>query len=113
MDLTEYPSLGRLASFNAQLLSQNWAVARIVEEQLDEAERLLRAARDRNWQAILRLSEELAEQAPDRADQAIVRSARKVRDALERDPSGVKASRPLGDLLAACRDAKVRRGSAP
>jgi hypothetical protein len=110
VDLTEYPSLGRLARMNAQLMAHTQAIAMVVEGQLDEVERLVRAASDRNWDAVRRLSEELAEQPHDRADQAVARSARKVRDALHRDPSGRKAGQPLGDLLAACREARLRRG---
>ncbi|HEX6963289.1 MAG TPA: hypothetical protein VF175_15585 [Lacipirellula sp.] len=109
MDLSEYPSLGRLARMNAQLLAHNQTVATVVDGQLDDVERLLRAATDGNWDALLRLSEELAEQPHDRADNTVVRSARKVRDALRRDPSGGKASEPLSELLAACRVAKQRR----
>jgi hypothetical protein len=110
MDLTEYPSLGRLARINAQLLADNQAVATVVDGQLDDIERLLRAATDRNWEAVLRLSEELADQPRKGADK-VARFARKVRDTLHRDPSGRKTSKPLGDLLAACREARLRRDS--
>jgi hypothetical protein len=109
MDTTAYPSLGRLAVINAQLRANNQLVGAAIEAQLDDGERLLRAATSRDWQAVLKLSEELVALPKDRADKAVVRSARKVRDALQRDPSGVNAARSIGHLLAACRDAKLRR----
>jgi hypothetical protein len=109
MDTSAYPSLGRLALINAQLRANNLEVAAAVETQLDDGERLLRAATARDWDSVLQLSEELVAQPKDRADKAVVRSARKVRDALQRDPTGVKAARAVGDLLAECRDAKFRR----
>jgi hypothetical protein len=84
-------------------------VGAAIDAQLDDGERLLRAATARDWQSVLRLSEELVAQSKDRADKAVVRSARRVRDALQRDPSGIRAARPIGDLLAACREAKLRR----
>ena len=109
MDTTAYPSLGRLALINAQLRVNNQQVSAAIEAQLDDGERLLRAATSHDWESVLQLSEELVAQPKDRSDKAVVRSARKVRDALLRDPTGVKAARPVGDLLAACRDAKLRR----
>jgi hypothetical protein len=109
MDTTNYPSLGRLASINAQLGAHNERVASFTEEHLDNIERLFRAAAVCDWEAVLRLSEELANQLQDRADKAVVRSALKVCDALRRDPSGSKATRHLGALLCACREAKIRR----
>jgi hypothetical protein len=112
MDTSTYPSLGRLALINAQLRVNNQQVSAAVESQLDDAERLLRAATSHDWQSVLHLTEELAAQPKDRADKAVVRSARRVRDALLRDPTGVKAARSIGDLLAACRDAKLRQSRA-
>jgi hypothetical protein len=112
MDTTAYPSLGRLAAINAQLRVNNQQVNAAVDTQLDDVERLLRAARARDWQTVLQLSEELIAQPKDRADKAVVRSARKVRDALQRDPSGVKAASSIGTLLAACREAKLGRDQA-
>jgi hypothetical protein len=82
----------------------------VVEGQLDSLDRLFRAATDLDWEALLRLSEELASELQERADRAIVKSARKLCEALRREPSGAKAKRQLGDLLTACRAAKVRRG---
>ncbi len=113
MDATDYPSLARLAFFNAQLALHNRQVESVVDAQLDEVERLFRAAAQRDWDAVLRLSEQLAGQpAPkDRADKAVVRSARKVFAALKRDPSGVKATVKLGELLMACRESQRRRGA--
>ena len=113
MDATEYPSLGRLALFNAQLAVHNRQVESVVDAQLDEVERLFRAAAERDWDAVLRLSEQLAGQPlpKDRADKAVVRSARKVYAALQRDPSGAKATLKLGELLNACRASELRRDS--
>lgn len=109
MDLSEYPSLSRLAVFSAKLASQNRQVEAVVDAQLDEVERLFRAVSERDWDAVLRLSEQLAGQPKDRADKAVVRSARKVCDALVRDPSGAKARRGLDALLDACRESKLRK----
>jgi len=110
MDLTEYPSLGRLAFFSAQLAGQNRQVEAAVDAQLDEVERLFRAVADRDWDAVLRVSEALSAQKMDRADKAVVRTAQMVCEALRRDPSGAKASRRVDKLLSACREAKIRRG---
>lgn len=110
MDTTDYPSLSRLARTNAQLFVDNLAISMVVEGQLDSVDRLFRAATNRDWEALLRLSEELASELQDRADKSMVKSARKLRDSLERDPSGARATRPLAELLAACREAKIRRG---
>ncbi len=112
MDATDYPSLGRLALFNAQLAAANGRVERLVDAQLDETERLFRAVADRDWDAVLRLSEQLAErlQSKDPVEKAVVRAARKARASLARDPSGVKATRQVGELLNACRAAKVEEG---
>lgn len=109
MDATEYPSLGKLAGLTFQLGMQARQVEAVVDAQLDEVERLFRAVADCDWDAVLRLSEALANQAKEQADKAVVRSARKVRDALRRDPSGSKIGRPVGELLAACRSARLRR----
>jgi hypothetical protein len=109
MDTTDYPSLGRLALFTAQLRTHSEQVATVVDAQLDDIERLFRAASDRDWDAVLRLSEVLVSQCPDPADKAVVRSARKVRDALFRDPSGSRVDGRLRVLLDTCREAKRRR----
>lgn len=109
MDATDYPSLARLALFNAQLAIHNRQVEAAVDAQLDEVERLFRAVADRDWDAVARLSEQLAGQPKDRADKAVVRSARKVFAALQRDPSGAKATRGIGELLSACRASKLKK----
>jgi hypothetical protein len=109
VDTSEYPSLGFLARLNAQLLVHNQAVAGVVDAQLDEIERLFRAATQRDWAALLKLGEDLAGILEDRADKPVVRSARKVCTALRGDPSGAKAMRHLPELLAACREARLRR----
>ena len=109
MDTSDYPSLGLLARLNAQLLVHNQAVAAVVDAQLDDIERLFRAATQRDWQAVLKLGEQLVSNLEDRADKPMVRSARKVCNALHGDPSGAKAMRHLPELLAACREAKLRR----
>ena len=109
MDSTDYPSLGRLAVFNAQLAIYNRQVEAAVDAHLDEVERLFRAVAERDWEAVLRLTEHLVSQPKDRADEAVVRSARKVCDALRRDPTGAKAARGLGELLTACRASKLNK----
>ena len=109
MDTSDYPSLGLLARLNAQLLVHNQAVAAVVDVQLDDIERLFRAATQHDWQAVLTLGEQLVGNLEDRADKPVVRSARKVCNALRGDPSGAKAVRHLPELLAACREAKLRR----
>jgi hypothetical protein len=109
VDTSDYPSLGLLARLNAQLLAHNQAVAAVVDVQLDDIERLFRAATQRDWQAVLTLGEQLVGNLEDRADKPVVRSARKVCNALHGDPSGAKAVRHLPELLAACREAKLRR----
>jgi hypothetical protein len=109
MDATDYPSLGRLAQLNAQVAIYNRQVEAAVDAHLDEVERLFRAAAEGDWQAVLRASEELTAQPMDRVDKAVVRTARKVCDALHRDPTGANASRRLSELLTACREWKLRR----
>src|SRR3990170_3086507 len=81
MDLTEYPSLGRLAFFSAQLAGQNRRVEAVVDDKLDEVERLFRAVAERDWDAVLRVSEALSAQKMDRADRAVVRTAKMVCEA--------------------------------
>jgi hypothetical protein len=108
LDASDYPSLGFLARLNAQLLLYNQAVAGIVDAQLDDIERLFRAATQRDWATVLKLGERLVS-LEDRADRPVVRSARKVCNALRGDPSGAKAVRHLPGLLSACREAKLRR----
>jgi hypothetical protein len=109
MDSTEYPSLGRLAVYNAELAIYNRRVEAAVDAHLDEVERLFRAVAQRDWDAVLRLTEQLVSQPNDHPDKAVVRSARKVCDALRRDPTGAKAERGLGELLTACRATKLKR----
>ena len=109
MDTSDYPSLGFLARLNAQILVHNQAVACMVDAQLDDIERLFRAATQRDWAAVLKLGEQLASVLEDRADKPVVRTVRKVCNALRSDPSGAKAARHLPELLAACREAKLRR----
>lgn len=113
MDATEYPSLGRLALFNAQLAAHNRQVERIVDAQLDETERLFRAVAQRDWDAVLRLSEQLAgrPRPQAQADKAVVKAARKAFTSLQRDPSGARSARQVGELLNACRQAKLDRPS--
>jgi hypothetical protein len=107
VDANDYPSLGRLARLNAQLAAQGARVQSIVASQLDEVERLFRAATSQDWEAVARASRELS-QSTESTDRAIVRSAGKVCEALRRDPSGTKARLPLAQLLDACRAAKKR-----
>jgi hypothetical protein len=109
VDTSDYPSLGSLARLNAELLVHNRAVAAVVDAQLDEIERLLRAATEHDWDAVLKLGEQLVSILEDRADKPVVRSARKVCSALRSDPTGRKAARHLPELLSACREAKLRR----
>lgn len=109
MDTTDYPSLGRLTGLSLQLGIQARQVEAVVVAQLDEVERLFRAVADCDWDAVMRLSAALASTPKEQADQAVVRSAKKVCDSLRRDPSGSKVGRPVGELLSACRTAKLRR----
>ncbi|HMP07125.1 MAG TPA: hypothetical protein PJ982_12300 [Lacipirellulaceae bacterium] len=106
MDTTDSPSLGRLAHLNAQLAVQAARVDALVAAQLDQVERLFRAATAHDWDAVGRLSRELAQRTDGREQAAISRTARKVCEALGRDPSGGKAAAPLAKLLDACRSAK-------
>lgn len=110
MDSTDYPSLGRLARLNAQLAVQAARVGAVVDGQLDQFERLFRAAAKRDWSAVDRVSRELATQpfSPG-VNASLARTAGKVCEALRLDPTGAQASRPLAMLLDACRAAK--RGS--
>jgi hypothetical protein len=109
LDTSDYPSIGYLARLNAQLLVQNQSVSAVVVAQLDEVERLFRAATQCDWDAILKLGDELVTIPTDRADEAIVGAAAKVCNALRSDPSGAKAMQHVADLLSACREAKLRR----
>lgn len=111
MDTGDYPSLGRLAQFNAQIAAQNARVAAVVDIQLDPVERLFRAAAEDDWQAAIELSEQLAVQLAESEDQSLIAAAQDFRQALRCDPSGAMAKRPLAFLLAACREAKLRRQS--
>lgn len=106
MDTNEYPSLGRLAQLNAQLAVQGARVEAIVGGQLDNVERLFRAATNRDWATVARVSHVLASAPADRSNTALVRTAGKVCEALRADPSGAKAARPLAKLLDACRAVK-------
>jgi hypothetical protein len=109
VDTNDYPSLGRLAHLNAQLAVQGARVEAIVGGQLDNVERLFRAATNRDWATVARVSHVLASAPADRTNAALVRSAGKVCDALRSDPSGAKATRPLAKLLDACRATKKSR----
>ncbi len=111
MDASDYPSLGRLARLNAQLAVQASRVEAVVATQLDGVERLFRAATNRDWDAVSRVSREIASQPISAETTAIVESAGKLCEALRRDPSGSKAARPLAKLLGACRAAKTRKRS--
>ena len=108
MDTTDYPSFDLLARMNAQLAANSARVDAIVSAQLDSVERLFRAATTRDWDAVARASDALARQAEATQNRALSRSARAVVEALRLDPTGTKASRPLSDLLSACRAAKLR-----
>lgn len=110
MDTTDYPSLGRLALLNVRLAQQNRLVESVVDEQLDGVERLFRAAAQRDWQAVLQISEHLVARMKDPADAGVVRSAQQLCDLLRRDPSGTNVSVRLAELLSACRSAKSRSG---
>lgn len=107
MDSTEYPSLGRLARLNAQLAVQASRVGAVVDGQLDQLERLFRAAASHDWEAVGRVSRELAN-VPLRGEvtASLARTAGKVCEALRLDPSGAAADRPLAKLIDACRAAK-------
>jgi len=109
MDSSDYPSLGWLARASAQLALQNLQVLAIVDAHLDDFERLFRAATDGDWDAVLHASERLASRWNERIDEAVVRAARNVCQAVRRDPSGVQAAQSLSELLAACREAKLLR----
>jgi hypothetical protein len=106
MDTSHYPSLGQLARASAQLAVHNRRVEAVIDAQLDDFERLFRAAAERDWDAVLRVSEELASQLKESLDESVVRTALEVCQALRRDPSGTRAQQPLGELLNACRTAK-------
>jgi hypothetical protein len=108
VDTTDYPSLGRLARLNAQLAVQAMRVEAAVAAQLDGVERLFRAATRRDWDAVQRVSQELAAQPVSGDNEALVRSAGKVCEALRLDPTGGHAARPLAKLLDVCRAAKRR-----
>ncbi len=108
MDAHDYPSLGRLARLNAQLAVQTARIESLVAAQLDDVERLFRAATEHDWDVVARLSQALAARPLDGDNKAMVRSAGRVCDALRRDPSGAKARRPLAKLLHECRSAKSR-----
>lgn len=110
MDATDYPSLGRLARMNAQLAAQSARVQAIVAAQLDEVERLFRAATNHDWEGVARASQELANKSPSGDNTALIRSASKVCEALRRDPTGTKAAQPLAKLLTLCRTAKQKLG---
>ncbi len=103
MDTNEYPSLGRLAHLNAQLAVQGARVEAIFGAQLDNVERLFRAATNHDWATVARVSQALASAPADRSNTALIRNAGKVCEALRSDPSGAKAMRPLAKLLEACR----------
>jgi ABC-type transporter Mla subunit MlaD len=109
MDLTEYPSLGRLAFVNAQLATQNRQVAAVINSQLDEVELLFRAAAECDWDVVLRVSESLSAQSTDRIDRAVVRTAQMASEALRRDPTSAQASRRVAKLLSACREAQLKK----
>jgi hypothetical protein len=110
VDTSEYPSLGRLARLNAQLAVQAARVEAVVAAQLDHIERLFRAATNHDWEAVGRVSRELASQPINADNSSLVQSAGKVCEALRMDPSGAKAGRPLARLLDACRTIKSRAG---
>ena len=93
VDTNEYPSLGRLARMNAQLAAQSARVEAIVAAQLDNVERLFRAATNHDWEAVARVSQDLARQPAAIRDAAVMRSAGKVCEALRSDPSGAQGAR--------------------
>jgi hypothetical protein len=107
VDEIGYPSLANLAWMNAQLAVEARRVESLVDAQLDEVERLFRAAASQDWDAIARATRDLASRRINPANKVLVQSARGVRDALRRDPSGGRASLRLAELLAACRSTKV------
>jgi hypothetical protein len=107
--MQDYPSLGRLATLSAQLAAQSARVTAIVDGQLDQVERLFRAAVKPDWQEVASAARELASQARSPENAAVVRTAAKVRDALRTDPTGAKAMRSLAKLLDVCRAAKQSR----
>jgi hypothetical protein len=109
MDMDHYPPLGRLAQLGAQLSAARLRLMGIEDAPLDAGEGLLRAAVVSDWPAVSTLCEQVAAQPSDAADERLVRSARKTRDALQRNPSGAKAKRQLIELMTACREAKLRR----
>jgi hypothetical protein len=106
--MQDYPSLGRLARLSAQLAAQSARVTAIVDGQLDQVERLFRAAVKPDWQEVASAVQHLASQPRSSENAAVIRSAAKVRDALRTDPTGVKAARSLAKLLDACRAARRR-----
>lgn len=107
MDTADYPSIARLATLHAQLAAQVSRAQLIVDEQLDESERLIQAAMARDWGAVSKLSMAMSTDSELRARRPIARAAKKVCDALQRDPSGRKATRLLGELLELCRPTKA------
>jgi hypothetical protein len=107
--MLDYPSLGRLAGLSAQLAAQAARVTAIVDNQLDQVERLFRAAVKPDWTEVASVAQQLASQARSPENAAVIRSAAKVRDALRTDPTGAKAARSLAKLLDACRAAKQGR----
>jgi hypothetical protein len=111
VDMHDYPSLGRLARLSAQLAAQSARVTAIVDAQLDQVERLFRASIGPDWQQIARTVEQLAEQPRSSVNTAVIRSAKKVRDALRADPTGAKAGRSLTALLNACRSAREQHST--
>jgi hypothetical protein len=113
MDTADLPSLGRLSYLQGQLACYNGRVDSVVSSRLDSVERLMRAATDGDWQDVLRLCQEVAAEADERHDKRLFRSARRLCDAMHRDPSGKKSSRQLAALLVECRAAKLRRGDCP
>lgn len=113
MDMHDYPSLGRLARLSAQLATQSARVTAIVDAQLDEVERLFRAAVKPDWHEVASAVQHLASQPRSPENAALIRSAAKVRDALRTDPTGAKAARSLAKLLDACRATKQGKAEKP
>jgi len=104
MDTSDYPSLPNLSRLHSRLARDGRRVEQIVDGHLDNVERLFRASTIGDWDAVAKVSGQLAALKPHQASNDVVHKAKLVSDELQGLPSGTRKPKHLADLLAACRE---------
>ncbi len=108
MDTNEYPSLPNLSQLHTRLATNSRRVEAVVESQLDEIERLFTATTAEDWEAVAKATRCLADLEPDQISDEVIRSARQLRQEMDRSNTSMKRPKHLACLLDACRAARQR-----